>query len=354
MNQNSEFLAGVLRQGNRALAGFASRELLESHPEAKAGFAPDPFVGWQNWLAVRVEELAAAVAVNRPRLFISQVQWGKAVLEARGILPNTFRDSLVCLQEVLRSELPEHLRDLAAEYVDQALEAYDEPIAYLSSELATDTELGRLASTYLLALLEGDRRRASRLVLDSLDRGQDVRDLYLQVLLPAQQELGRMWLFGEINVAEEHFASQTTKSVMAQLLARVKLQPSNGKTMLAAAVAGNQHDIGLQAVADFFEMDGWKTISLGANVPTRDLVQVIDCFKVDLLGMSVSQTTQFEAVKTAIQAVRDGVRGEEIKVLLGGAALTDPDGLEKELGADFYAADAVGAVAVGRRLVGLE
>ena len=354
MNQNNEFLSGVLRQGARALAGYASRELLEKHPEAEKGFQPDPFAGWKNWLAVRLEELAAAISANRPRLFISQIQWGKAVLEARGISPDSFRDSLVSLQDVLSSELAEHLRPPAVKYIDLALEAFDEPTEYLSSRLVTDTDLGRLASAYLLALLEGDRRRSSRLVLDALDRGQDVRDLYLQVLLPAQQELGRMWLFGEINVAEEHFASQTTKSVMAQLLARAKLQPSNGKTMLAAAVAGNQHDIGLEAVADFFEMDGWKTISLGANVPTRDLVQAIDCFNVDLLGMSVSQITQFEAVKTAIQAVRDGLKGTNVKVLLGGGALADPGDLEKELGADGYAADAVGAVALGRQLVGLE
>ena len=354
MNQNNEFLAGVLRQGTRALAGYASRGLLEKHPEAEKGFAPDPFAGWQDWLAVRLEELAAAIAANRPRLFVSQVEWGKAVLEARGISPDSFRDGLVCLREVVNSELPEHLRPLAVEYVDQALKAFDEPSAYLSSQLAMDTESGRLASTYLLALLEGDRRGASRLVLDALDRGQDVRTLYLQVLLPAQQELGRMWLYGEINVAEEHFTSQTTKSVMAQLLAHAELQPSNGKTMLAAAVAGNQHDIGLQAVADFFEMDGWKTISLGANVPTRDLVQAVDCFKVDLLAISVSQITQFEAVKTAIQAVRDGVRGEKIKVLLGGGALTDAEDLEKELGADGYASDAMGAVALGRQLAGLD
>ena len=49
MNANHEFLAGVLRQAARALVGYASRGLLEKHPEAKKGFEPDPFVGWQNW-----------------------------------------------------------------------------------------------------------------------------------------------------------------------------------------------------------------------------------------------------------------------------------------------------------------
>jgi methanogenic corrinoid protein MtbC1 len=205
-----------------------------------------------------------------------------------------------------------------------------------------------------LALLEGDRRRASRLLLDALDSGHDVRELYLQVLLPAQVELGRMWVANEINVAEEHFASQTTKTVMSQLLPRAAMQPPNGKTMIAAAVAGNQHDIGLQAVADFFEMDGWRTVLLGANVPARDLVQAVDGFAADLLGLSVSQTTQFEAVRTAIEAVRGGARGTEISILLGGRGLADADDLPKALGADGYAADPVQAVALGRQLVGLD
>jgi len=354
MNQNYEFLAGVLRQGNRALAGYASRELLQKRPEAAKGFEPDPFAGWQNWLAVRVEELAAAIAGNRPRLFISQVQWGKAVLQARGISSESFRDGLVCLRDVLACELPEQFRPLATEYVDQALKAFDDPPTEFSARLLPDTEMGRLASTYLMVLLEGDRRRASRLILDVLDHGHDVREIYLHVLLPSQEELGRMWLANEINVAEEHFASQTTKMVMAQLLPRATLQPSNGKTMLAAAVAGNQHDIGLQAVADFFEIDGWRTVLLGANVPARDLVQAVDCFAADLLGLSVSQTTQFEAAKTTIQAVRSGARGTEVKILLGGRAFTDPNDLPTELGADGYAADAAKAVALGRQFVDLD
>jgi len=142
--------------------------------------------------------------------------------------------------------------------------------------------------------------------------------------------------------------------VMAQLLPRAALRPSNDKTMIAAAVAGNQHDIGLQAVADFFEMDGWRTIFLGADVPARDLVHAVDCFAADLLGLSVSQTTQFEAVKTAIRAVRGSATHTEVKILLGGRAFADPDGLAKDLGADGYAPHPVQAVALGIQLVGLE
>jgi len=353
MNQDKEFLVVVLQRTSRALAGYAASSLLEKHPEARASFGPDPLVGWQTWLTLRVEELASAVAVSRPRLFVSQIQWCKRALKARGISTESFHQGLKCLREVLRSELPEQVQPLAAEYLDHALEAFDKPQPDISTRLLPDTDTGRLASSYLLALLEGDRRRASGLILEALDRGFEVRDLYLQVLLPAQEELGRMWLTNEINVAEEHFSSQTTKMVMAQLLPRATLPAPNGKTMLAASVAGNQHDIGLQAVADFFEMDGWRTVLLGADVPAHELVQAIDYFQADLLGLSVSQTVQLQAVRTAIEAIRQNPRGTKVKILLGGRALDDSESLAMELGVDGYASHPLDAVSLGRELVGV-
>jgi methanogenic corrinoid protein MtbC1 len=327
--------------------------MLESRPEAGGGFGPDPLSAWQSWLAVRVEELAAAVAAEQPRLFTSQVHWAKAVLAARGVSTEHFRAGLTALRDVLAKELPEPVQPLAAQYLDQAVDAFDEQTADLSARLLPDNTHGRLASTYLLALLEGDRRRASRVVLDAVDRPESVHDVYLRVLLPAQEELGRMWLTGEINVAEEHFASHTTKTVMGQLLSRAQLQPPNGKTVLAAAVAGNQHDIGLCAVADFFEMAGWRTINLGADVPIGDLVQAVECFGVELLALSASLNVQLETVKSTIQAVRSGPQGGEVKILVGGLAFADEGSMATELGADGYASDPDEAVRLGCQLVGL-
>lgn len=352
-DRDSEFLARLLKTGARAYAAYASVELLEGHPEAKARLGPDPFSAWQNWLAARVEELAAAAAAEQPRLFVSQVLWAKAVLAARGFAVEHFRAGLTALRRVLAKELPEGVQPLAARYLDEAVEAFDGPLPDVRSRLLPDTPDGRLASTYLLALLEGDRRRASRVVRDALDQPENVRDIYLHVLLPAQEELGRMWLTGEINVAEEHFASHTTKMVMAEILSHAEFQPPNGKTVLAAAVAGNRHDIGLYAVADFFEMAGWRTIQLGADAPIGDLVQAVECFDADLLALSASLSVQFETFRSTIQAVRGGPRGDAVKILAGGLAFADSGDLAKEMGADGYAPDPEEAVRLGCRLVGL-
>jgi methanogenic corrinoid protein MtbC1 len=353
MQQDHTFSSHVLRHGARALAGYAATDLLETHPDVCEGVGPDPFAGWQAWLANRVDELAAALAAGQPRLFADQAQWAVAVATARGITPDRFRAGLQSLQLILAEELPAHDREAAIECVDLALKTLDEPPCDTATRLLTDSPMGRLAVRYLLKLLEGDRRTASQLVLDEMEQIEDVRQIYLDVLLPVQKELGRMWMTNEISLAEEHFASQATRTLMAQLLFHADFRPANGKTAILAAVAGNHVDMGLQVVADFFEMDGWRTIHLGANVPAADLAQAADCFQADLVGLSVALVTQLETLKATIQAVRNTERGERLKILVGGRAVATAGDLPQTLGADGYAADPRAAVEMAAEWVGL-
>ena len=123
--------------------------------------------------------------------------------------------------------------------------------------------------------------------------------------------------------------------------------------MLAAAVASNQHDIGLYAVADFFDMAGWRTIQLGADVPIIDLAQAVECFDADLVALSASLSVQFETVKSTIQAIRSGRRADLVKILVGGLAFAESGDLAVEMGADGYAANPDEAVRLGGDLVGL-
>ena len=95
MSENHEFLAHVLRRAPQALAGYAAQALIEQHPEAQQVFAPDSFAGWQNWLALRLEELAAAASTRRPAIMAAQVRWSRALLAERGIASESLRLSLI-------------------------------------------------------------------------------------------------------------------------------------------------------------------------------------------------------------------------------------------------------------------
>ena len=152
-----------------------------------------------------------------------------------------------------------------------------------------------------------------------------------------------MWLLGEINVAEEHFATTTTRLVMAQLHAREVCGPSNGKTLVAAAVAGNQHDLGIQVVADLFEMDGWRVIQLGSNVPADDLAQAVEFYDADLVALSVSLATQLTALEETIDIVRKNKRGVDVKILAGGCGMMGIAELARSKGADDFASERRGS-----------
>ncbi|NJN68467.1 MAG: hypothetical protein HC884_18030 [Chloroflexaceae bacterium] len=129
---------------------------------------------------------------------------------------------------------------------------------------------------YLDALRKGNRRRALNVARSSLESGLDIRDLYLEVLQPAMHEIGRLWEGNELTVAQEHLATAITQSVMAQLYSYVFTRPSVGRTLVATCIGGELHELGVRMVADFFEIEGWDVYYLGANMPTEDVVAMVN------------------------------------------------------------------------------
>jgi methanogenic corrinoid protein MtbC1 len=345
-------LAKMLATGARALAGYALGDPMLLDSESTASSALSQFGGWHNVLTARIEDLAVAVTAGRPDFFVEQVRWIRAALEARGISPAMLRARLEALRRVLSEQIPPERLPPAMECLDRALADFDGEPAGMTPRLSADTPEQRLAASYLLAILEGDRRRASGLILAAADEGKNVADLYLHVLQPAEEELGRMWHLGEINIAEEHFVTATTRSVMAQLHARVEPKPANGKTLIAAGVASNQHDLGIQAVADLFEQDGWRVVLLGASVPVEDLVEAVDFYSPDAVALSISLVGQLQTLQQSIAAIRAAPQGATIKILVGGPGMMNDPQLVKSLGADVFAANALDAVGCGNALVG--
>ena len=156
---------------------------------------------------------------------------------------------------------------------------------------------------------------------------------YLDVLLPAQAEVGRLWHAGEITVAEEHLVSETTLQATV-LLSAEPASKQVDKTVLTAAVEGNAHDIGIRAVADFFRMAGWRSIALGANVPAAEIARAAQTFGTDIVALSTTLTTQLEPLQETIALLRQAVPG--VKIIVGGHVFDSSPDLWRDIGADAY------------------
>lgn len=161
-----------------------------------------------------------------------------------------------------------------------------------------------------------------------------------------------MWHVGEVSVAEEHIVTATTERAMSLLAERAPRRDANGKTMIAAVVAGNSHGLGVRALADFFEIAGWRSICLGADVPAADVATAAVYFSADLVVLSAALTTQLKALRRTIETVRR-LPDLEVEILVGGVAFAGTGESWRRLGANGHAETADGAVALGERLVGL-
>lgn len=348
------FVSELLLAESSDLAAAAARQLLEQCPDIAHRYRPQPALKWRPALECRIHELAAAIAAQRPEVFTGQVGWAKFAFCARQVPVEDLSESLRVLDEVVVPRMPPEDRALVRGYLLIAMRdienAPSRPTEVLTA--ASGPHAGIIAE-YLVALLEGERMRACRVIGDAAAAGLSVRDIYTDVLTPALREIGRMWLLGDVTVAEEHFATATTLTAMSQLLLGAPGRERNGRTMIAATVEGNTHEVGVRMVADLFELEGWRSIYLGASVPAVDLRSAVIDFGAELVALSAAIPTQLQTLADTISVLRHSDHHTPPKIIVGGCGLTGISDVWERLGADGYASDPEHALRVGSALVGI-
>ena len=295
--------------------------------------------------------LSAAILASSPALFADYIDWVSFVMSAAGIRPEDVRANLECLLDVFAEQLPEGMGVVAGHYVESALERLAEPTAESPSHLPQDGASTGIAKEYLRLLLACQRNAATSLILEAVDSGMAIRDVYLQIFQPCQRELGRLWQARQIIPAQEHYCSAATQLIMSQLAPRLFASRKNGRRAVIACVADETHEIGTRMVADLLELAGWDTIYLGGNVPISDVVQVLVEHRADLLAASATMTYHLPAVIDLIAAVRAQPACAGVKVMVGGRLFHAESGLWQRVGADGHAADADEACHLADRLM---
>ena len=295
--------------------------------------------------------LASAAAVSSDSLFADYVAWAKVLLARLGMSEQDLAQNLLLLRDAVRGALDDELGDEAVRIVDVALEDLERMPSRTESYLSGGQPLEDLARGYLEALLSGDRRAATQLILDAVEEGASVADVYLHVLQPTQYEIGRRWQLNQLTVAEEHYCTAAAQLTMSMLYPRIFATNRVGRRMVAACVGGDLHEIGARMVADFFEMAGWDTYYLGANTPLPSIVDAVAAQRADVLAISATMTYHVPAVAEVVRAVRDRLVEHAPLILVGGYPFLVDSGLWKRIGADGFAADAPSAVHVAKRYV---
>jgi len=122
-----------------------------------------------------------------------------------------------------------------------------------------------------------------------------------------------------------------------------------GRVVLGT-VRGDLHDIGKNLVAALLEGGGFEVSDLGVDVAPERFVAAVREQQPQLLGLSALLTTTLPGMKTTLEALRSAGVREQVKVMIGGAPVTES--YARAIGADGFADNAAAAVDLARRLVG--
>jgi len=294
-----------------------------------------------------LQYLGHALQLATPALFVAYIQWARQMLEKRGISWKDLQTNLELVREELAVSMEPDDAAVVRDYIDAALTAGPADTA----SFLTGGTREPLARAYLTALLRADRRTATALVQNAAAEGVTIRDLYLEVFQPVQREIGRLWQDNEITVAEEHYCTASTQSIMAQFYPQILATPRSGRKVVVACVGNELHEIGTRMIADFFEMDGWDGIYLGANTPANALIDLVCRERPDLVALGVTMTYHLGTATELVQRLRSDERCRDVKILAGGYVFQHHETLWQSLGVDAWARDAAEAVTIGNELI---
>lgn len=205
-----------------------------------------------------------------------------------------------------------------------------------------------LQSKYIKTQLKGDINEAENVIGQALKKGLSPLDIYVKILVPSQQQIGQMWKDGEIQVADEHLATEITLQQMNRLKQLLRPKSSIGLKVVVTTIEGEPHVLGSRIISDFFYADGWDVDFLGASTPSEDLLGFVNKRKASLLAISITLEESFPKLVELIQQVKK--MNSPPKVIVGGSYLCHhPEKLE-ECNADGFARDAFGAIQEARRV----
>ena len=192
-------------------------------------------------------------------------------------------------------------------------------------------------------IIDGQHMAASEWTQTAVGEGCDPIEVMDKGMIPGMDEIGRRWKDGEIHMPEVLIAARAMKGCMSILQPLITESNVIARgTVVIGTVKGDLHDIGKNIVAMMLEGAGYRVYDLGNDVPAEAFVNAAEEYDADIVGMSALLTTTVPMMESTIQALKDAEIRSEVKVMIGGAPVSDE--LAKQIGADGYAPD--GAVAV--------
>lgn len=203
------------------------------------------------------------------------------------------------------------------------------------------------------SIIDGDSDVSAELARRAVDQGIDPLEAISEGFVGGVNKVGEDFAKGDAFLPELVMAGEAMKAAVAVLepeLARRGTERTMLGKVILCTVEGDIHEIGKTLVGTMLSSVGFKVFDLGVDVPVMKVVEKAREVNADIVAMSALLTTTMVHQKDVIEALEDiGIRSK-VKVMVGGAPVTNE--WVKQIGADGYSEDAIGAIKVAKQLLG--
>jgi 5-methyltetrahydrofolate--homocysteine methyltransferase len=200
------------------------------------------------------------------------------------------------------------------------------------------------------AILDGEFKTVGQKVQAALDAGLPPPQVLNEGMIAAMSEVGQRFECGEYFVPEMLVAARAMQAGLAVLKPHLReAGVTSAGRIIVGTVKGDLHDIGKNLVAMMLEGAGFEIIDLGADVSPEKFAEAVRSENAQVVALSALLTTTMPNMKNTIQALEvAGVRSQ-VKVVIGGAPVTQS--YAAQIGADGFSSDASRAVAIIKSLL---
>jgi 5-methyltetrahydrofolate--homocysteine methyltransferase len=203
-------------------------------------------------------------------------------------------------------------------------------------------------------IIQGNAAGAEQWTQDALSQGIDCHDILERGLIPGMEVVGEKFKSEEFFLPQVLLATRAMKTAMALLTPLLTQTQGNAPRarVVIGTVQGDLHDIGKNLVALMLEGAGFEVTNLGNDVSPEAFISAAKAQQADLVCMSTLLTTTMPMMGKIMQAMQDADMREHVKVMVGGAPVSQSYALS--IGADGFAPDAASAVEQAKGLLGVK
>ncbi len=202
------------------------------------------------------------------------------------------------------------------------------------------------------AVIDGEPEDAAELAQQALDAGLDPLECINEGLTKGIDRVGALFAAGEYYLPDLIIGGEAMKDALAILepaMAANQEREVTGRVVLGT-VEGDLHEIGKTLVGTMLTANGFDVTDIGIDKPAGEFVDAVKEANATLIGASALLTTTIPEQQKIIEALVEAGLRDKVKVMVGGAPVTQA--WADKIGADGYAEDAIAAVAVAKKLVG--